>query len=196
MRPWHESFIAWNIFMQVCDPWLQTNTSVALIAIIHAMKLSCQVLICCKRHIKPFYFQSPKQSAKYNGRCRGETEPSFYHTSLFLLHWKIHFDWVMKTNIRWTATYIRDPGTNNSDLRTNISDPGTNNSHPRTNISDPGTNIWMRNALIFVHKLLVSDPPNISSQPPLKIQSYFICTLSWVCSWHHMLLEICLLCSI
>ena len=100
----------------------------------------------------------------------------------------------MKTNIRWTATYIRDPGTNNSDprtdisdpgtnnsdprtnisdpgtnnsdLRTNISDPGTNNSHPRTNISDPGTNIWMRNALIFVHKLLVSDPPNISGLRP------------------------------
>ena len=46
----------------------------------------------------------------------------------------------MRTSIRWTATYIRDPGTNNSDPRTDISDPGTNNSDPSTNISDPGTN--------------------------------------------------------
>ena len=70
----------------------------------------------------------------------------------------------MRTNICWIASNIRDPGTNNSDPRTNIRDPGTNNSDPRTNISDPGTNIWMRNALIFVNKLLVSDPPNISSR--------------------------------
>ena len=54
----------------------------------------------------------------------------------------------MRTNIRWTATKTRDPGTNNSDPKanirrtaTNIRDPGTNNSDPRANICDPGENV-------------------------------------------------------
>ena len=69
------------------------------------------------------------------------------------------------TNNSDPGTSIRDPGTNNSNPRTNICDPRTNNSNTRTNFSESTPNIWMRNAQIFVHKLLVSDLPNISCQP-------------------------------
>ena len=66
--------------------WQQPHTFTwSFNGISFAMKLWCQGFIWFKRHIKLFYFQSPKQSEKYNRRCRGETEPSSSSSN----HWDL-----------------------------------------------------------------------------------------------------------
>ena len=63
--------------------------------IFYAMNLWCQGLIWFQRHIMPFYFQSPKQSAQCNGRCRVGTEPSFSSSTL----WDYIDSWSKKVTV-------------------------------------------------------------------------------------------------